>query len=122
MNDPYRTLDRLLGVALGVLGAAAAGLIATPGAAMVPAMAAGMAVGMAAAMGGAFVVAPWAGMFEVMIPGMWAGMVAGMAGAMDRAMGGSWPVTLCLGAATGLIVALAFQRLDRRLTAGSPRR
>jgi hypothetical protein len=68
-------------------------------------------------MGGALVVAPWTGMFEVMIPGMWAGMVAGMGGAMGRAMGVDWPAMLCLGAGTGLIVALAFQRLDRRLTA-----
>jgi hypothetical protein len=69
-------------------------------------------------MGGAFLIAPWAGMFEIMIPGMWAGMVAGMSGGMARAMDLPWSAALAIGAGAGLAIVLAFQHLDARLTRG----
>jgi hypothetical protein len=112
----YRMLDRLAGVALGLLAAAAVGGATPPGAAMVPAMAVGMVLGMVTAMGGAFLLVPWLGMFEVMISGMWVGMLAGMAGAMARVMGLPWSAALAAGGVAGLVVVVAFQRLDARLT------
>ena len=108
----YRFVDTLCVVCLSALAAVGGGLAAPLG--HIAAMVVAMAIGMIVAMGGAFLLTPMAGMFEVMVPGTWAGMVAGMAGVMVRGHLGIAPVAL-IGGLVGLAVALYFNRLDRRL-------
>jgi len=107
-----RLIDISCVVCLACLAALAGGLVAPLGG--IAAMVVAMAIGMAVAMAGAFALTPIAGMFEVMVPGTWAGMVSGMAGAMVRGHLSTMAVAVA-GGLIGLVVALYFNRLDRRL-------